>query len=109
MNSAHGYTEGAEVPEDKTPTHNEYICFTWVSVKHRLPPFGQGVLVAIDTGAITIAYRTEDTNPGYRKEYAWQLFGDKYKTFDLDDFNQITHWMTLPEPPKIESLKNKPI
>lgn len=73
----------------------------WISVYKQLPAFGRGVLVAIDTGAITIAFRTEDTNPGYRKEYAWQLFGDKYKTFGLDDlsFNQITHWMPLPEPP----------
>lgn len=77
-------------------TEQEYV---WISVNDELPELGLGVLVAIDTGSITVAYRSNKTSPGYSREYAWQLFGHRDDNFGITDANQITHWMPLPPLP----------
>ncbi len=63
----------------------------WINLLHKLPIQGQGVLVALSSGAITIAYLT------FNKE--WQLFGDINKSLVLSDDDYITHWMPLPTTP----------
>lgn len=49
----------------------------WISVEERLPGDGAGVLVFLDTGAMSIS---------------WQWRG-KW------DEKGVTHWMPLPKPP----------
>lgn len=58
----------------------------WISVKERLPKFGDDVLVA-DKEGVTLAFLTV--------EGEWVI-----EAFDLDE--KVTHWMPLPPPPKTE-------
>lgn len=50
----------------------------WISVKDRLPGDGAGVIVAFNTGYVSIG---------------WQWFGEWNN-------KGVTHWMPKPEPPK---------
>lgn len=73
----------------------------WVSVEDRLPELKQGVLVCLNNGFITVAYLIETES--HRK---WQIFGD-LDTFLVDYKDKVTHWMPLPEQPKLLTFKQK--
>jgi len=73
----------------------------WISIFKESPEFGQGVLVALNTGLITVAYRTKQVNKGYNQKYSWQLFGDKEVSLGVSEDDYITHWMPLPKIPTI--------
>ena len=72
----------------------------WIERVKKLPEWGQGVLVALNTGLITIAYRTKDVSEGFNQEYSWQLFGDKETSLSVGKDDYVTHWMPLPTAPK---------
>ena len=59
----------------------------WISVKDRLPEKEQDVLVA-DNGFIAV----------------WTFYGDYWEDSHgwWQEFDEVTHWMPLPEPPKGE-------
>lgn len=78
----------------------------WISINKEKPKLGQGVLIALNTGLITIAYRTKEVKEGYNKEYSWQLFGDKETHLWVSENDFVTHWQPLPSPPK-EAYKGK--
>jgi hypothetical protein len=64
----------------------------WISVKDRLPDYVQQVLV----------YRTECfvcEVMEYRNG-SWNIWNGEYFDSFNSEFNDITHWMPLPEPPK---------
>lgn len=82
----------------------------WISIKDRLPPEGQHVLVFFsrgDNSAIGITYQ-------YNNEWTGKsVFGEKGYSIDCSytdgrfdamgmNCKYITHWMPLPEPPKDE-------
>ena len=59
----------------------------WISVKDRLPENEQNVLVA-DNGFIAV----------------WTFYGDYWEDSHgwWQEFDEVTHWMPLPQPPKGE-------
>jgi hypothetical protein len=58
----------------------------WLSVKERMPPYGQSVLVFLDFhGLVTIASRTHTDAQG--------------EHWSCEHFKYVTHWMFLPVPP----------
>lgn len=59
----------------------------WISVKDEMPEFNEDILVYYKCGDYGVSFRTED----------WFCANDD------KDFNDVTHWMKLPEPP-IECL-----
>ena len=61
----------------------------WISVKDRLPEFGEKVLIT-DVSGDVLVYSLEQTCSG---ECWWE---DEYWNW----YNDVTHWMPLPEPPK---------
>lgn len=73
---------------------------SWINVNDRMPEKEQGVLVFITTGFITVAYLKKDEFEGTKIIKSWQLFGDT-KTLFVKDFDEITHWMPLPNEPII--------
>ena len=58
----------------------------WISVKERLPRYGERVLVTND-GSVWEAYLSI-SHKWVRQEFVWAA--------------KVTHWMPLPEPPKEE-------
>jgi hypothetical protein len=68
------------------------MCQQWISVKHRLPEVGVGVLITDGHVVACGEYRGRNlywSGHGFRG-YEWE--------FDFDD-DDITHWMPLPELP----------
>ena len=66
----------------------------WIDVKDRLPKINEEVLVFLSRGKIEIRFRLN--------EY-YADGGDLYNRIAWSDqgvFNDVTHWMPLPEPPK---------
>lgn len=58
----------------------------WIDVGKVLPRYHIDVLVARKTGKVTMAYRGKN---------------DRFKSCRTDyEFDDITHWMPLPQPPK---------
>lgn len=64
----------------------------WISVKDRLPKDQKSVLIVNGHGVIKMASLWKKKS----NEWVW-LFNGEFKYF-----NDITHWMPLPEPPKEE-------
>lgn len=63
----------------------------WISVKDRLPnPHKQRVLVYLKNGSIKIASDWID----------WPDGTVSFETMHNEYWEQATHWMPLPEPPK---------
>lgn len=60
----------------------------WISVKDKLPPLGQPVIVCrpYSKDQLKVEQGFRDVN-GW-----WKVYGTRTKT--------VTHWMPLPEPPK---------
>ncbi len=79
---------------DELPTIEAVPDNGWISVKDRLPDDKERYLICTEDGRIDIAY--------------YQPIGDKFS--DYEPFWQgscrfttsVTHWRTLPEPPKGE-------
>ena len=69
----------------------------WISVKDRMPNMDVDVLTYFRWGAFEIGRFDKDPDS---LEYRW-----KFEDFNLygDDMQDITNWMTLPEPPKEET------
>lgn len=67
----------------------------WICILQRKPPEGQGVLLALNTGVITVGYRKMKLGG---KSHNWQIFGD-LNNLGLQPYDYVTHWMPLPEPP----------
>ena len=74
-----------EVPEDVQPVK-------WISVTERLPSLDEDVLVC--------AYGTLIRTWCLHKKYSKRFWETEEGYFD--DFNAVSHWMPLPEPPKEE-------
>lgn len=74
------------------------IRWNWISVKDRLPPENETVLVFLNNQEIELmayckyfGYLKKENEP---IEYCWGGYNGAY------DIDQVTHWMPLPEPPK---------
>lgn len=80
------------LPHDMALVSAEYLCNEgyrkqeWISVADRLPTWEDGKVLIYTTHGISIAQRTTSER--------WQ--GDLAKP------KWITHWMPLPEPPKMK-------
>lgn len=61
----------------------------WISVKERLPEYGQPVLVARPGRAGEVKVEQGSRNVGGR----WKVYGSLVK--------RATHWLPIPEPPKL--------
>lgn len=48
-----GYTEGAEVPEDKTPRTSDL--HPWINIRHKLPEYMQVCIIHSTVGFVTMA------------------------------------------------------
>jgi len=66
----------------------------WIKTARKLPEYGKGVLILLNTGLMTVSYRKEK-NIGYD----WQLFGDTEGSLVVGMFDYVEYWMPLPEPP----------
>jgi len=65
----------------------------WISVKERLPETQMNVLVVKENGKVfEMSYHAPFDSD--KRIFQWWAFG-KY----IDQHNQVTHWMPLPEPP----------
>jgi hypothetical protein len=79
----------------------------WISVEERLPEPNVGCIVAAKVGNIMVtdfaervAYynlRTQETT------YAWEIMHD----WDEGEGCEITHWMPLPQPPKMKGADDE--
>jgi len=69
----------------------------WISVKDKMPDAGKDVLVYIngDDPEIDVSYHTFEV---LHKENIWH-YGNQLM-FETSWFQEVTHWMPLPEPPK---------
>jgi len=71
----------------------------WISILDEEPKAGQGVLIALNTGLITVGYRKLKKN-----SHDWQVFGSlEFLGLVKDDY--VTHWMPLPSPPNFPPNK----
>ena len=69
----------------------------WISVEDRSPPYGDPVIISIKGVVQNVTYildGCDDTRDWFEPYF-----------FDHDDvakcwWNNVTHWMPLPEPPK---------
>ena len=68
----------------------------WISIKDRLPE--RGVEVLVTDGIHYMVTWCENTNDGVK----WV---DNYYTYVNVRFKEVTHWMSLPEPPESEDEK----
>lgn len=70
----------------------------WISIKDRLPErLFQPCLIAHKEGGVMLAEYCEGTIRGEEIRY----FLTHHNEYDLQgDYIEITHWQTLPEPPK---------
>lgn len=67
----------------------------WISVKDRLPEEDVSVLVFGSSGLFIGSY---DYGNKYMESY-WS--SEKYKHIECtEDYEPVTHWMPLPQPPK---------
>lgn len=60
----------------------------WISVKDKLPPYGQQVIVCRPYGKDCLKVEQGCRDLGDW----WRVYGTRTK--------RVTHWMPLPEPPK---------
>lgn len=67
----------------------------WISVKERLPEEIMDVLVVKHNGLITVMSWHAPFDSG-KRIFQWWGFGRW-----VNQHSQITHWMPLPEPPKV--------
>lgn len=74
----------------------------WIDILEKYPELGQGVLIATNTGLITVGYRRSKLNG---RSFDWQLFGS-LEFLGLSEHDFITHWMPLPPSPDF-NLKGK--
>lgn len=73
----------------------------WIDILKVEPAAGQAVLVALNTGLITVGYRKLKKN-----SHNWQLFGDIDVSLVVNtETDFVTHWMLLPDPPDFKSGK----
>lgn len=79
----------------------------WISVDERLPPYGQEVLLFIQTKLRNVDYDTDkeigDSYVCKEKAIGCIKNNDLWLNYDQDGFysvSDVTHWMPLPEPPK---------
>jgi hypothetical protein len=78
---------------------------TWISIKDRMPEFGQIVAVTgQETEPIEVVTRTKWHQNGGQEGECWLSFhltasGRPY------EIEGVTHWMPMPELPKDEKLK----
>ena len=82
----------------------------WIKTEDRLPEKGVDVLVYIPTNAYINS--TVDMAELIEIEYSGNVLtwlrADGHNYCDVEK-NEVTHWMPLPEPPKVRSLeKNLP-
>jgi hypothetical protein len=78
-------------------------CKGWISVKDRLPPECENVLFYVPSKAmkiIRVGYIIPEINRGnlIDGEIAFWFLDDSENTAYSE--KDVTHWMTLPEPPK---------
>lgn len=71
----------------------------WISILDEEPTAGQGVLVSLSNGFISVGYRALKKN-----SHDWQLFAP-LDILDANDDEYVTHWMPLPEPPTFKRNK----
>ena len=74
----------------------------WISVEERLPEPNEGCIVAAKVGNRTVTDFAERV-PCYNlytqeTTYAWEIMHD----WDEGEGCEITHWMPLPQPPKMK-------
>ena len=68
----------------------------WISVKDRLPEFGENVLT----------YSPEEkVSPKYCNAYIGENGEWIERSFFERPLGKVTHWMPLPEPPEVESAE----
>lgn len=84
----------AETPTVSLDYAKQMLPAGWISKNKCLPEFGQGVLIALSNGFITIGYRKKKP-----RSYDWQLFGDRDVSLAVGEDDYVTHWMPLPEVP----------
>ena len=66
----------------------------WISVKERLPEYGERVICFTIHGGIPVCYRG----------YSYDSDGRFILAYNgTDKVDNVTHWMPLPEPPKLIS------
>jgi hypothetical protein len=66
----------------------------WINVKEKLPINEDYVLITDGKDVWVGTYE----NSGYRERKAW---GQAYVGCSMVDDTKITHWMRLPQPPKL--------
>lgn len=62
----------------------------WIPVEERLPEDGKNVLIFVST-----------MSSWWHVEVDWRT-GNSWHNNAETDWNKITHWMPLPEPPEVE-------
>ena len=78
----------------------------WINVKRRLPDLDVPVWCNLDGGGIIVGCRSMDCEHWYwcNTYDTFYRVGDKWCTSgaECDDEYIVTHWMPLPEPPKVK-------
>jgi Protein of unknown function (DUF551) len=66
----------------------------WIEVSKGLPEYGQVVLVCDKAGEMVTAYRNHTDEDGEH----WYIATES--AVDESEFLDVTHWLTLPDPPQ---------
>ena len=71
----------------------------WISVNDRLPEAGQFVLIWKPGYIQPQRAKFQEGKETYPEDGGFRWFGDNGHVF-LGPYENVTHWMPLPEPPK---------
>ena len=74
----------------------------WISVKDRVPNPSTYVLALTAPGALSVGQNVIVADYIHPKKEEHGVFIIAYTNYDDKDIVPVTHWMTLPEPPKEE-------
>lgn len=72
----------------------------WISVKDKLPDYGEIVIVWDDLESELCTGMRVDRNDGWKAEWLTSYWSGTHCGTDYHGRTDITHWMPLLEPPK---------
>lgn len=78
-----------------------FVDYPWISVEDRLPPDLQEVLYFSTTND----GNTREIMTGHRHNDSWTHCCLFYSTQTLNDDVKVTHWMELPDYPRMDSCE----
>lgn len=73
----------------------------WISVKDKLPSVGEWYIVVTSQSLVTMSFYDNRIDGEIVSECMWLTHNDEYREPTGNwEWDSVTHWMPLPEPPK---------